>query len=217
MKVYIGPYPTNWLICRIHTRHMKKKYGYDWPVEQTKYEKFLEKLEDVVQSVYNVTINKLIRHRERKIKVRIDRYDTWSMDNTLAHIIVPMLKQLRETKMGAPLVEDKDVPKELRSSSASPKEHEHDIDNNHFKRWDYVLDEMIFAFESQLSDWEEQFESGEHDHQWKEIEVNGKKMYQMQKGPNDTFKVDRKAKDEYYKRIRNGYRLFGKYYESLWD
>jgi len=214
MLIYIGPYPTDRLICRIHTRHMKKKYGYDWPDEQTKYENFLEKLEDSIQSVYNATINKLLRHRERKIKVRIDRYDTWSMDNTLAHIIVPMLKQLKETKMGAPLVEDKDVPKELRSSSAPPKEHEYDTDNNHFKRWDYVLDEMIFAFESQLFDWEEQFYSGEIDISWVKKE-NG--SYQMVNGPNDTFKVDEESRKLYYKRMENGFRLFGKYYESLWD
>ena len=47
---------------------------------------------------------------DRKIKVRIDHYDTWSMDNTLAHIILPMLKQLRDTKHGSQLVDDEDVP-----------------------------------------------------------------------------------------------------------
>ena len=34
--------------------------------------------------------------KQRKIKVRIDPYDTWSMDDTLAHIILPMLKQLQQ-------------------------------------------------------------------------------------------------------------------------
>jgi hypothetical protein len=29
---------------------------------------------------------------ERKIDVRIDKYDTWNMDSTLAYIILPMLK-----------------------------------------------------------------------------------------------------------------------------
>ena len=42
--------------------------------------------------------------------VRIDRYDTWSMDHTLADIILPMLKQLDATKHGAPHVDDEDVP-----------------------------------------------------------------------------------------------------------
>ena len=47
---------------------------------------------------------------KRKIEVRIDKYDTWNMDNTLAHIILPMLKQLKETKHGSPLVDDEDLP-----------------------------------------------------------------------------------------------------------
>ena len=41
---------------------------------------------------------------ERKVKVRIDEYDTWSMDHTLALIILPMLKQLKATKHGSPLL-----------------------------------------------------------------------------------------------------------------
>ena len=78
--------------------------------------------------------------------VKIDRYDTWSMDHTLADNILPMLKQLKESKHGAPYVDDEDVPEELKSTSATPKENEWDTDENHFKRWDYVLDEMIYAF-----------------------------------------------------------------------
>ncbi len=44
------------------------------------------------------------------------------MDYTLSHIVVPMLKQLKETKHGAPFVDDEDVPEELKSTSAPPKE-----------------------------------------------------------------------------------------------
>src|SRR6056300_1710880 len=33
--------------------------------------------------------------RDRKIKIRIDKYDTWAMDHTLALIALPMLKQLK--------------------------------------------------------------------------------------------------------------------------
>ena len=38
--------------------------------------------------------------------VKIDYWDTWSMDHTLSYIIVPMLKQLKATKHGAPYVDD---------------------------------------------------------------------------------------------------------------
>ena len=90
--------------------------------------------------------------KHRKIKIKIDRYDTWGMDHTLALIIIPMLKQIKETKHGSPFVDDKDVPKRLRSTSAAPKENEWDTDEFHHDRWDYVLDEMIWAFEQIVSD-----------------------------------------------------------------
>ena len=48
---------------------------------------------------------------------KIDRWDTWSMDHTLGHIALPMLKQLRETKHGAPNTDDEDVPEYLRSDN----------------------------------------------------------------------------------------------------
>jgi hypothetical protein len=59
--------------------------------------------------------------------VKIDRWDTWSMDHTLAEIILPMLKQLNETKHGAPHTDDEDVPEYLRSYMAQPKENEWEL------------------------------------------------------------------------------------------
>ncbi len=164
--------------------------------------------------------------KKRKVKVHIDQWDTWSMDHTLAYIVLPMLEQLKTTKHGAPFVDDKDVPKELRSTSAPPlSENDKDcgaVDDLHFKRWDWVLDEMIFAFRSKLDEgkWEDQFYTGEYDFVSKatEFDENGKpKLYQLVKGPNDTKKIDMKGLRTYQKRISNGFRLFGKYYENLWD
>ncbi len=59
--------------------------------------------------------------------VKIDREDTWSMDNTLASIILPMLKQLKETTHGFP-------------SDLTEKE------------WDKILDQMIYSFEQKCKD-----------------------------------------------------------------
>ena len=84
--------------------------------------------------------------------VKIDRWDTWSMDHTLAYIILPMLKQLSKTKHGAPYTEDEDVPEYLRSHMAQPKENEWDTDSLHFMRWDWILAEMIWAFEQEIRD-----------------------------------------------------------------
>jgi hypothetical protein len=155
--------------------------------------------------------------KERKISVRIDRYDTWNMDGTLAHIIHPMLIQLRDTKQGAPHVDDTDVPDELKKSFAPPTENDWDTDDNYFKRWDYVLNEMIFAFESTLIDWEDQYYTGDIDFVTVPVDKNGVKMYRLEKGPNDTHVVDYEGLQKHQERIANGFRLFGKYYQSLWD
>ena len=157
--------------------------------------------------------------------VKIDRYDTWSMDHTLADIVLPMLKQLKKDKHGAPFVDDEDVPEHLRSTAAPPKENEYDTDAHHFARWDWVMDEMIFAFECKVDDsWEEAFRSGEHDLLWIPVDKEGNevpkgehKYYQMGKGPKDTYKCDYEGMKVVQARISNGFRLFGKYYEGLWD
>ena len=157
--------------------------------------------------------------------VKIDRWDTWSMDHTLAHIVLPMLRQLKQDKHGAPLVDDEDVPEHLRSTAAAPRENEWDTDSNHFLRWDWVMDEMIFAFECKLDDsWEDQFRSGHIDMQWIPVDAEGNevpkgqhKYTEMRRGPNDTYKCDYEGMKVVQQRISNGFRLFGKYYEGLWD
>jgi hypothetical protein len=161
--------------------------------------------------------------KRRQIYVKIDRWDTWSMDSTLSHIILPMLKQLKATQHGGPTVDDEDVPEGLglRASEAAPKENEWDIDGNHFKRWAWVLDEMIQAFECKASDtWEDQYRSGVHDTEMvpcKWDEEGEPTLYEMKTGPNDTYKCDYDALRAHQVRNSNGFRLFGKYYEALWD
>ena len=150
--------------------------------------------------------------RKRTIKVHIDRWDIWGMDHTLGYIVLPMLKQLKETKHGAPFVDNNDVPKELRSDSI-----EGDIGVTHHLKWDWVIDEMIFAFETKggsSEDWEDQFRTGKYDIQWKKLEGGHSEMVI---GPNDTSKYDMKGAKAYQKRVTNGFRLFGKYFENLWD
>jgi hypothetical protein len=154
--------------------------------------------------------------KKRTIKVHIDRWDTWSMDNTLAYIVLPMLKQLKETKHGGPYVDPKDVPKELHPKKQTKKQKDNgETDSTHFERWDWVLDEMIFAFDSKVNDgWEDQFETGVSDLQWKQLEGG---MSQMVEGPNHTKVYDWEGRKAYEERISNGFRLFGKYYQNLWD
>lgn len=166
-------------------------------------------------------------HPEIKV-IKIDRWDSWSMDHTLSPIILPMLKQLKDTKHGSPFVDDEDVPEHLRSTAPGARdkcENEWDTDDNHHKRWEWAMDEMIFAFWCKVDDsWEDQFRSGEHDIKWIPVDADGNevpkgehKFYQMGKGPNDTYQCDYDAMQVVEKRIQNGFRLFGKYYQALWD
>ena len=152
---------------------------------------------------------------ERTIKVRIDPYDTWSMDNTLAHIILPMLKQLKATKHGSPLVDDEDVPPHMRHGDPDPNEHDNWI---HYK-WDWVLNEMIWAFEQELDDsWEDKFIHGKpvYGDTWFDEDDNEYQRLQR-KQLNPDYWVDRDGIKEYNNRIDNGFKLFGKYYRNLWD
>jgi hypothetical protein len=209
MKVYISKYRNHWLSPYIILEKVFfwREIDYDEPIIEKwadRLEPFSKVLQDVLDFIH-----------PRVEYVKIDHWDTWSMDHTLSSIVVPMLKQLKEVKHGAPLVDDEDVPEELKSTSAPPKE-EYDVDDNHFKRWDYVMDEMIFAHQSKLDDdWQDQFYTGVADYVHEKDESG--KLYQMKEGPNHTQKVDWDGMHAYEARIRNGFRLFGKYYQGLWD
>jgi hypothetical protein len=119
-----------------------------------------------------------------------------------------MLKQLKETKHGSPWTDDEDVPEELRSTSAPPLENDYDTDDNHHKRWDWVLDEMIWAFEQKTrDDWEGDYYKYEDDPTNTEgLGLGLKLVWEDPEG--------RKAHQE---RMTNGFKLFGKYFEALWD
>ena len=214
MKVYKSNYRNHWISPYIILEKVFfwREIDYDEPLIE-KWADRLEPFSKAYQAVMDFIHPKIDY-------VKIDRYDTWSMDHTLADIILPMLKQLKADKHGAPYVDDEDVPMELQSWVSPPKD-EYDTDGNHFARWDWVMNEMIFAFECKNDDtWQEKFSSGEHDMKcvpckWDE---NGKPtLYTFEKGPNDTYKCDYEGIREVQKRISNGFRLFGRYYEGLWD
>jgi len=221
MKVWIGNYRDHWLspYTILDKVFFWREIDYDEPVIE-RWSNRLEPLCKAWQAFLDFV------HPPIDL-VKIDRWDTWSMDYTLASIILPMLKQLQKTKHGSPSVDDKDVPEGLglRSTEAPAKENEWDTDENWFKRWDWVLDEMIFAFTCKVYDsWEDEFRSGEHDMLWVPVDIDGNEVtkgehrsYQMKHGPKDTYKCDYKGMQVVEARIQNGFRLFGKYYQGLWD
>ena len=161
--------------------------------------------------------------KNRAETVVIDDYDVWNLDHSLALIIVPALKILKEKKQGAPFVNNEDVPEELRALGEELHTYSKtgETDEHYFDRWDYVMDEMIFAFESKLEDWEEQFTSGENDVKFVEIpdkkDEEGEPLWTWEFGPNHTREYDVEGREKYQDRITKGFKLFGKYYNGLWD
>jgi hypothetical protein len=72
------------------------------------------------------------------------------------------------------------------------------------QEWDEILDEMIWAFEQKCrDDWESDYYEYEDDN----TERFGLKLVWE----------DRAGAKAHQERMSNGFRLFGKYYENLWD
>lgn len=195
MYVYIGPYIYRWTMRPIEDLWSKMRFGRPWDeVEENEYkriDKWFEDFSNIGQNLLNATVNKIKDKQGRRTYIHIDYYDVWSADVTLAMIIHPTLMKLKKQMHGAGQVDDEDVPEELRRSSAPPVEYECDTDDNFFKRWDWVLDEMIWAF-GHIADesWEEEYYDG---------------------------KMSQETYDEIHARIKRGTMLFGKYFRSLWD
>ena len=213
MKVYLSNYRDHWIspYTIMEKVIFWREIDYDEPFIRV-CNKVLSPICELGQKILN-TVHPKIEY------VKIDRWDTWSMDHTLAYIILPMLKQLRDTKHGSPMVDDDDVPEVLRSVK-KPKRKKGDVrntlqvhavdydvtDNTIHSKWDWVLNEMIWAFEQKIID----------DDEGKFFDHTVSKGLPWDKdyvGPN----VDWDGLRAHQARKTNGYRLFGKYYEGLWD
>lgn len=201
MRVKIDNYIHHYTTTYVERDYLSWRYGEkSFSLKEKDYDlldSFVITALDVWQDVLDLTINKIQAMRDRKVKIQIDPWDTWSADHTLAMIILPMLKQLKETKHGGPWVDAEDVPEELAISREEMSEHawEDGVDPHWFDRWDYVLDCMIWSFDQiAKDDWMEDFYP-----------------------KNETDKMDYDAVKEHQNRIQKGLNLFSKYYFSLWD
>ena len=224
MKIWISNYRNHWISPYTILKKVcfwEKNDDVFYDLEDTgegKYVKVVNFLDPICGAIHKV----LDFIHPRFTYVKIDRWDTWSMDHTLAHIILPMLKQLRNDKHGSPMVDDEDVPEHLRSVK-KPKlkrkkddvrntlqVHALDMEDEHssvHEKWNWVLNEMIWAFEQKvIDDDESQF----FDHTGCRGTAPWSKDYVSPKVDWDGLKAHQARKT-------NGYRLFGLYYEGLWD
>ena len=80
--------------------------------------------------------------KERRIKVHIDRWDLWSLDYSLAYIIVPALKKFKDELNGCPVcLEDVDLPPHIVNMP------EDDSFSKYHAGWEWMINEMIEGFE----------------------------------------------------------------------
>lgn len=208
MKVYISGYRDHWIspytilerIC--FWRVIPHEDGEPMPSKDPILEKWADRLTPFCEKLRKFLdwIHPPVRY------VKIDYYDVWSMDHTLAHIIHPMLIRLRDVKHGSCQVDLEDVPESMHPKVMPSAANNYDDETVH-ERWEYVLNEMIWAFEQELKD-DDTAEFYDHSG------VNNSAPLMQQVGQ---MKVDRVALDAHEKRKANGFRLFGKYYQGLWD
>lgn len=167
-------------------------------------------------------------NHDRRINVKIEGFDTWSLDHTLAFIILPALLQLKETKQGVPS-EFGDVGGDNSSNQYCfdfYSESHNDAFEQKVKQWDEVLDKMIWSFEQLVSDnYDDKYHHGKAEYDF----VQGDKTYSNPvtgKQENLYHMVDKNPGKHWYdhvghmlheERIQEGLDLFGKYYRALWD
>ena len=211
MRVKIGPY-TNWLgPYQIADKvfFWLDKYPED---DDSRIHKMRDWLGDFLagknqQSKFTKFCEWVHKHKKRKEYVKLDHYDHWNANHTLALIILPVLKALREHQHGSGDVDLSDVPERLWPDQLAGANNNYTDDTIH-ARWQWVLDEMIWAFEQEV---DEDDEAKFYDH----TDANDPKddlMTQVSK-----MKVDRDGLEAHQERKANGFRLFGKYYQNLWD
>ena len=165
---------------------------------------------------------------DRHISVEIERHDTFSMDHTLAYIILPLLIQLKETKMGVPheFADVGGADYEQQDSFDFYKETHNECFDISCERWNDILDKMIWSFQQLVEDdYEEKYRHGKSEFDWVKTDktfpnpISGKveDTYQMvDKNPEEHW-TDYEGMRKHEERIQEGLDLFGKYFRNLWD
>lgn len=210
MKVVLGPY-RNW----IGPYQIAEKIFFwvdkheDTPMAERVYKfgEWLANDKNGDDSYLTKFCNWIHSFKKRQEYVKLDYYDHWNMDHTLALIIAPLLVQLKSRKHGFGFIDDEDVPEQLQSKFGI-KENEWDWDSLAEKRYEWFLNELIWAFQVHKDD-------NETDAFYDHSEANNKNddlMTQVRK-----IKVDQKGLDAHNKRKEHAFKMFGKYYQTLWD
>lgn len=218
MKVNIGKYTTWWgpyqLVDKLffwHEKYPEKELAKRWDY------RLHDKLGPWLASTWVAPVCQSIHDKKRrKIKVKIHNYDVWNMGDTLAIVILPMLKELKRQKQGYPWSDHEDGPWYYRFEDYKGEHNWSETGSYSHGRWDWIMDEMIWTFEQILDENHENpywLEHGEIDWDAGEPDENGCTPVIWKK----ESRVDWDGLKKHEEAIQNGLKLFGKYYQTLWD
>lgn len=222
MRVHIGPY-IDWIgPYQISQKILFwiPEYDKDGHNNKTVFEfgTWLATNKDGKDSYLMKVCNWIHSKNKRKVKIKIDKYDHWNAHNTASMVLLPLIKELQKHKQGSGFIDDEDVPDNLKSTSAPPKENEYDTDELFSDRYDWVLSEIIFALESDQpdNDWESQFTHEQAEIDFTDYPEDEGKTFIPLRWKTEG-KYDWEGRKTYQARIDNGFRLMGKYWQTFWD
>lgn len=128
---------------------------------------------------------------ERIINVQVDEWDTWNMDQTIALMVLPLIKKYKEEMESRGMCFPGSLYSQVRESYnpdqneiLSEEELEELVRDTCGNLWNEYVEAMIFSFEEAIE------------------------------GYTGTF--DTKEYQKYQQKIQDGFELFGKYFTSLW-
>jgi hypothetical protein len=164
--------------------------------------------------------------KERKIDVLVERWDTYSVDHTLAFIMLPLLLQLKDTMQGVPGEFTQSVGSDTDGNYCFDfiQDDQDEVFDTNCKKWYDTLDKIIWSFQQIIDDdYSNKYHHGDMKIGWKPITLPNpitgvvEEMYEMvDENPNEHW-YDYLGHQLHEDKIQEGFELFGKYFRSLWD
>jgi len=167
-----------------------------------------------------VKTSKYYRNIGQRAEIRIDPWDTNSIEITLARIILPLLLEHKDRAPSIPseLIKGIEVVDYnqmcfdfIHEDSATPYEQAE-------KEWNEILDKMIWSFQQILTgDWDSNYHHIKPKVDFETMDYISPTTDKLEifRAKNEYW-YDRVGHELHYQRIREGLELFGKYMLYLW-
>jgi hypothetical protein len=195
---WFGPYHLSEAIC-FWAPKTKDEFGYD------QFPEWVEKFGDWISNTWiSDFLGWIYDKRRRTVTVKVDKWDIWSADHTLALVILPVLIEYRKSKRYG-------VPIGIDTSYIPLEEAEED---KQMQAWNEIVDKMIWSFEQIVN-----FEEADQEFWIDKPDFDDCKKWSdfADKINNGRGRLDTNAWKEYQEKIQEGLDLFGKHFRNLWD